>query len=79
MDVLGKESYLKRIDTNEPEKLKESLEEPEVSGLDADGSSLSSIKNKYNDDNDVISGNPDGENDINVKKKGYMPSRLDDK
>jgi hypothetical protein len=50
---------------------------PEIEnlGLDADGSSdESSLKTRFNDDNDRISGNQDGENDVeNGEKVPYSP------
>lgn len=49
-------------------------------GLDADGSSQDfSIYNNLNNDNDRISGNPDGEDDQRNTKEPPGHSLLDDK
>ncbi|WP_152620403.1 hypothetical protein [Pedobacter lusitanus] len=44
-------------------------------GLDADGSSVNSGKANYNNDNDRISHNPDGEDDTHntTEEPGYSP------
>ncbi|WP_449440347.1 hypothetical protein [Pedobacter steynii] len=49
-------------------------------GLDADHSSDEpTLLTRLNDDNDRISGNPDGENDVNENYNSLVNSRLDDK
>lgn len=49
-------------------------------GLDADHSTdTPSLMTRLNDDNDRISGNPDGENDVNENYSSMVYSRLDDK
>lgn len=49
-------------------------------GLDADHSTdTPSLMTRLNDDNDRISGNPDGENDVDENYSSIVYSRLDDK
>ena len=49
-------------------------------GLDADHSTdTPSLMTRLNDDNDRISGNPDGENDVNENYSSVVYSPLDDK
>lgn len=50
-------------------------EETDNLGLDADGSSVNSGRTNYNNDNDRISHNPDGEDDNHNTKEmpGYSP------
>jgi len=49
-------------------------------GLDADHSSdAPSLMTRLNDDNDRISGNPDGENDVDENYSSVVYSPLDDK
>jgi hypothetical protein len=53
----------------------EDLDNP---GLDADHSSDTGYR-KYNSDNDMVSGNPDGESDQTTQKSGIGESPLRDK
>ncbi|MGY0034542.1 hypothetical protein [Pedobacter sp. NJ-S-72] len=59
---------------NRPQNLRE-YEETDNLGLDADGSSVNSGRTNYNNDNDRISHNPDGEDDNHNTKElpGYSP------
>ncbi|MBG6234120.1 hypothetical protein IWX76_000675 [Pedobacter sp. CAN_A7] len=64
------------------EKHKKSTERPtedlDNPGLDADHSSDTGYQ-KYNSDNDMVSGNSDEEHDRNLKKPGIGESPLRDK
>jgi hypothetical protein len=59
---------------NKRQDLKE-YEETDNLGLDADGSSVNSGRTNYNNDNDRISHNPDGEDDNHNTREapGYSP------
>nr|WP_068892552.1 hypothetical protein [Pedobacter panaciterrae] len=58
---------------------KKSLDDDNL-GLDADHSSdPPSLMTRLNDDNDRISGNPDGENDVDENSSALGYSSLDDK
>ena len=64
------------------EKKKKSKERPvedlDNPGMDADHSSDTGYR-KYNSDNDMVSGNPDGESDLTTEKPGIGESPLRDK
>lgn len=61
-----------------PEDL-EKYQEADNLGLDADGSSVSPGKTNYNNDNDRVSHNPDGEDDDHDTREAPGHSPLMDK
>lgn len=58
-----KTDQLNGIKTNPPSEDLETYREADNLGLDADGSSVNPEKTNYNNDNDRVSHNPDGEDD----------------
>lgn len=60
-------------------RLKIAVDESDNLGLDADQSSYGDSKLALNDDNDRISGNPDGENDAKDYDDHNRFSPLDEK
>lgn len=63
---------------HKPEDL-EKYEEADNLGLDADGSSVNPEKTNYNNDNDRVSHNPDGEDDGHDTRESPGHSPLMDK
>ncbi|RAJ21174.1 hypothetical protein [Pedobacter cryoconitis] len=72
----GQVNKVKAADT--PEDL-EKYREADNLGLDADGSSVNPGRTNYNNDNDRISHNPDGEDDSHDTRESPGNSPLMDK